>query len=246
MYGEALVKCAAMQPCYLPWLGHLRLMALVDHFVFLDDAQYSKNSWHNRNRVLLSDGKISWLTIPISKNGLSTPINKVKIDADPRWRRKHAQTLRHSYGHHPYFADLMELIDLIENGTQGVLADLNCDLLQLAASRCGIFSKIEKSSALPVIGQRTERLERLCHYYGCETYISTPGAREYLEADLFGMNTSLQLGYMDIEFSPYSQKGLSAFIPQLSFVDALANVGWNGVSELILSKGGKHARDTHF
>lgn len=233
-----MVKCAAMQPCYLPWLGHLRLMALVDHFVLLDDAQYSKNSWHNRNRILLSDGQIAWLTIPVSKDGLSTPLNNVRIDVDPRWRRKHVQTLRHSYGHHPCFGDLMEILNLIENGNQRFLAELNCDLLQFAASRCGISAKIERSSALPVVGQRTERLERLCQFYGCETYISTPGSREYLEADLFGMNTGLQVAYMDIGFSPYNQKGMSSFTPQLSFVDGLANVGWCGVSELILSKRG--------
>lgn len=247
MYGETFVKCAAMQPCYLPWLGHLRLIAMVDHFVLLDDAQYSKNSWHNRNRILLSDGQVAWLTIPVSKDGLSTPLSKVRIDVDPRWRRKHVQTLRHSYGHHPCFDDLVEIIELIENGGQKYLADLNCDLLQFAALRCGISAKIEKSSALPDMGQRTERLERLCHLFGCETYISTPGSREYLEADSFGVNSGLKLGYMDIEFSPYNQKGMPTFVPQLSFVDALANVGWGGVSKLILSyTGGNHASNAHF
>ena len=233
-----MVKCAAMQPCYLPWLGHLRLMALVDCFVLLDDAQYSKNSWHNRNRILLSDGQVAWLTIPVSKDGLSTPLSNVRIDVEPHWRRKHVQTLRHSYGHHPRFDDLVEILNLIESGSQIFLADLNCDLLQLAASRCGIPAKIEISSALPIMGQRTERLEGICHYYGCETYISTPGSREYLEADLFGVNSGLQVAYMDIEFSKYNQKGLSTFVPQLSFIDALANVGWDGVSELILSNRG--------
>lgn len=229
------MKCAAMQPCYLPWLGHLRLMAMVDHFVFLDDAQYSKNSWHNRNQILLSDGQVSWLTIPVSKEGLSATLNKTRIDTNPCWRKKHIKTLQHSYGRHPHFADLLEIIEMIENGAQEFLADINCDLLQFAALRCGIQSRIERSSAIPVAGQRTERLEKFCHFYNCGTYVSTPGAREYLETDLFGVNIGLKLHFMDIEFSSYSQKGLTSFVPHLSFVDALANVGWDGIAELISS-----------
>lgn len=236
VHGKTVVKCAAMQPCYLPWLGHLRLMAMADHFILLDDAQYSKNSWHNRNRILLSGGQVSWLTIPVSKDGLATPLDKVRIDADPRWRRKHAQTLHHSYGRHPYFADLAEIIERIEKGTQEFLADLNCDLLQFAALRCGIQAQIERSSALPVVGQRTERLEEFCRFYNCQIYVSTPGAREYLETDSFGVKAGLQLDFMDIGFSPYAQKGTAPFVPQLSFVDALANAGWDGVAELIFQR----------
>ncbi len=224
-----------MQPCYLPWLGHLRLMALADCFVLLDDAQYSKNSWHNRNRILLSNGQMAWLTVPVSKEGLATPLNKIRIDADPRWRRKHVQTLWHSYGRHPRAADLEGIVELIEHGTQNFLSELNCDLLRFAAVRCGIRARIDQSSSLPVAGQRAECLEGFCQYYGCETYVSTPGAREYLEEDAFGVQSGIRLEFMDVEFPAYAQKGLPTFVPQLSFVDALANVGWDGISELIFS-----------
>lgn len=227
-----------MQPCYLPWLGHLRLIALSDHFVLLDDAQYSKNSWHNRNRILLSGGQVGWLTIPVSRNGLSTPLNQIRMDSDLRWRKRHVETLRHNYGHHPFFRDLDEIMEIVGAGTQPFLSDLNCDILRLAALRCGIEAKIEQSSALPVDGARTERLEALCRHYGCGTYVSTPGSREYLEADEFGRKDGILLEFMDIGFRSYPQKGIQSFIPQLSFVDALANTGWQGVSELIFSTGG--------
>ncbi len=227
-----------MQPCYLPWLGHLRLMALADRFVFLDDAQYSKNSWQNRNRIILGDGRVAWLTVPIVHDGINTPLNRVRIDVDPRWRRKHVQTLRQSYGRHPHFADLGEILKQIEKGTQEYLADLNCDLLQIAAARCKVRAILERSSALRVEGKRAERLERFCSVLGCASYLSTPGARTYLEADLFGAKTGLKLEYMDVEFAPYIQKNSPSFVPQMSFVDALANIGWMGVSGLINSLSG--------
>ena len=33
------MKCAIMQPMYLPWAGYFNLIAAVDTFVFLDDVQ---------------------------------------------------------------------------------------------------------------------------------------------------------------------------------------------------------------
>ncbi|MDR7579336.1 MAG: WbqC family protein, partial [Armatimonadota bacterium] len=39
------------QPHYLPWLRYMAKAALADVFVLLDDAQYTKNGWQNRNRI---------------------------------------------------------------------------------------------------------------------------------------------------------------------------------------------------
>src|SRR5262249_46450489 len=51
------MRCAIMQPTYMPWAGYLSLMDAVDLFVYLDDAQYERATWQNRNRVLV-DGKV--------------------------------------------------------------------------------------------------------------------------------------------------------------------------------------------
>ncbi|MFQ5693753.1 MAG: WbqC family protein, partial [Nitrospinota bacterium] len=40
---------AAHQPQYLPWLGYLDKVAKADVFLVLDDVQYKKNEWQNRN-----------------------------------------------------------------------------------------------------------------------------------------------------------------------------------------------------
>ena len=227
------MKCAIMQPCYLPWLGHLRLMAMADHFIFLDDAQYSKNNWDNRNKILLSDGRVTWLTVPVAREHSEITLNNIRIDGDPQWRRKHSQTLRQAYGRHPYFADLGELLDMIEYGTQQVLADLNCDILHVAARRCRFRARIARSSALGIEGRRSERLERLCQVLACDSYVSTPGARAYLEEDRFGATSNLLIEYANIEFAEYAQKNSPIHVPQMSFVDALANVGWDGVVQVL-------------
>ncbi len=47
---------AAHQPQYLPWLGYLHKIASADVFLTLDDVQYKKNEWQNRNRIKSTKG----------------------------------------------------------------------------------------------------------------------------------------------------------------------------------------------
>lgn len=39
-----------MQPTYLPYLGYFQLIAQADVLVFLDDVQFARRSWQQRNR----------------------------------------------------------------------------------------------------------------------------------------------------------------------------------------------------
>ena len=45
---------------------------------FYDHVQFEKNSWRNRNRILINNVP-SWLTIPIVRDRLSKKINDTKI-----------------------------------------------------------------------------------------------------------------------------------------------------------------------
>ena len=45
------------QPEYLPWLGFFKKMMSSELFVFLDDAQFRKKGWQNRNRIVDRKGK---------------------------------------------------------------------------------------------------------------------------------------------------------------------------------------------
>jgi hypothetical protein len=41
---------AIHQPQFMPWLGYFDKMGQVDAFVLLDNVQYKKNEFQNRNR----------------------------------------------------------------------------------------------------------------------------------------------------------------------------------------------------
>ena len=80
-----------MQPTYLPWPGYFNLILKSDSFIFLDDAQFQKNSWHNRNRILVSQ-KPHWITVPVKHNSLDQKISETKIVSSHSWAKKTLQT----------------------------------------------------------------------------------------------------------------------------------------------------------
>ncbi len=40
------------QPTYLPWAGYFDLIDQSSVFVFLDDVQFDRQSWQQRNRII--------------------------------------------------------------------------------------------------------------------------------------------------------------------------------------------------
>ena len=76
---------AVMQPTFLPWVGYFALMDRVDRFVFLDDVQFDKRSWQQRNRIKTANGPL-WLTVPVlTKGRRDQTIAEVQIQPDARF-----------------------------------------------------------------------------------------------------------------------------------------------------------------
>ena len=69
---------------FLPWIGYFNL-SLNQKNLFLDDAQFSKNNWHNRNRILNNNLPL-WISVPI-KSGNLKKINETEIVSDDRWKK---------------------------------------------------------------------------------------------------------------------------------------------------------------
>lgn len=87
---------AAHQLHYLPWLRYFHKIALSDCFVVMDNIQFNKNGWQNRNKIKCAQGWM-YLTIPIF-NKFQQNLDEVRIDNTQDWRRKHWQALVHNYG----------------------------------------------------------------------------------------------------------------------------------------------------
>ena len=45
------------QPTFLPWCGYFGLLNYVDEFVILDNVQFQKRSWQQRNQIKILNDK---------------------------------------------------------------------------------------------------------------------------------------------------------------------------------------------
>ena len=102
---------AIHQPEYLPWLGFFKKMMNSELFVLLDDVQFEKKSWQNRNRIRTKNGTV-FLSVPIHAH-LDSKLNDVKIDNTKNWADKHKKSILFNYTNTPYFDEYSNAIELI-------------------------------------------------------------------------------------------------------------------------------------
>ena len=96
----------AMQPHFMPGIGYFALMKNVDQFVILDDVQFDKRSWQQRNYFFLNK-KENFLTVPVlSKGSFHQKINEVKINKDTDYISKHLRTIEMNYKKTAFFNDI--------------------------------------------------------------------------------------------------------------------------------------------
>jgi len=229
------MRCAIMQPTYLPWAGYFSLIGTVDYFYYLDCVQYSHHDWNNRNRILLS-GQSHWLTIPIRRHTLDQKMTVTFIDEKQhgKWQRKHAGSLHHAYSKTPYYSHIEEIVDLIEKSNHRLLIDLNISVIEKVSQMLDIRTKTVRSSDVPVENlPRSDKLIALCRHVNCTHYVSPPGARQYLQEDNFSSLSDIALLFHHFCPIPYEQHSSQNFVSHLSIVDVIANLGIAGTKEYL-------------
>lgn len=225
-----LLIVAIHQPNYLPWLGYFAKIAQADEFVFLDDAQYSKNSYINRVQIAGDRGP-RWLTIPVTYT-FSDPINRVAF-ARPDWRKSHLDKLFVAYRNAAAFrATWPWLEELYASMPSDNLASTNAAAIVRIATRLGLEPVFHFSSALGIQGRADQRLAAIVNAIAPGgTYLSGNGGATYQAEDTFS-RAGLTLRYSKFVHPRYPQ-GEGEFMPGLSVLDAIFHLGWRGTGNLV-------------
>jgi hypothetical protein len=219
-----------LQPGYLPWLGYFDLMHKADVFVHYDDVQFDKHGWRNRNRVKGPKGPV-WLTVPVRHSGRSgQSILDVEIDDGQDWRRKHISTLSQLYARAPFLpATLPRLQEILERPCRR-LVELDLAIVGWLAAELGITTPCHRASALGIAGDRNERLINVCRHFGATRYLSGNSAQAYLDVARFRAG-GIDVAWHDYAHPTYAQLH-GAFVPYLSVLDLLLNVGGASLAAL--------------
>lgn len=216
------MKVAIMQPYFLPYLGYWQLIAAVDKFVVYDDVNFIKNGWINRNRIL-SNGKVSYLTIPLYGASPNKMICQVEFSSQVDWRGKIFKSLQAAYGKAPEYKNVISLFEAILYYDYADISDflvnqifLLCDFMKLD-TRIQNTSKVYENNQLR--GQ--DRVIDICRQEAADTYINPIGGRDLYDSDDFS-SAGIDLKFLNSITTPYRQKA-TEFIPGLSIVDILMN-----------------------
>jgi WbqC-like protein family len=217
-------RVAIVQSNYVPWRGYFDLIASVDEFVLLDDAQYTRRDWRNRNRIKTAQGT-RWLTIPVEVSGKYTqPIYETEI-ADEKWSESHWQTLRQAYLQAPCFEEVHDFVAaLYEDAPGPLLTDVNLHFLTRIGAELGIETPLTLSMAYAPEGTKSERLLDICVKAGATEYVSGPAARAYLDEDLFS-EAGIALEWFEYgDYEEYPQVH-PPFDPRVSILDVIFCAG---------------------
>lgn len=225
------------QPHYLPWLRYIDKIARSDVFVLLDDADYTKNGWQNRNKIKCAQGWM-YLTVPV-RDAFGKPILEVRIDGGQRWRDKHLMALRTNYARAPFFGRYSALFEAVYGRPWDSLVDLNMAILRDVLAAFEIRTRIVRSSELGVPGRRSERLVDICRRLGATAYLTGDyAAGNHLDLAVFEAQ-GIEVQCQGWQCASYSQQhGQVGFVSDLSIVDLLFNEGPAGRRVLERSRVG--------
>lgn len=211
------------QPQYLPWLGYFHKMYHSDAFVFLDNVQYKKREYQNRNRIRTKNGDI-WLTVPVLRDTEPySNISGVRIDNSQTWQKKHWKAIYLNYARAPFFKKYSDYFEKVYKTGWDMLADLNMHITRYIAQSLGIDRPIYKESQFNITSKNTARIIDICRALKADTYLSGIGGREYLDEKLFD-SSGIKLAYQDFRHPEYTQR-YEPFIPYMSVIDLLFNCG---------------------
>jgi len=228
---------AVHQPNFFPWLGYFRKMARADLFVFLDAVQYPKGgagTWLNRVRVQAA-GKPIWLTCPVIREPGKHLIDAIRI-AGLHWQQKALRTLQSHYGKAPFFTEAFPVIRPLLCRQEEKLSTYNMLNLKSMADYIGIplHVKTQNEFKTPeVFSQRgSARIVAICKTLKADGYLAGDGSRGYEQKAVYE-DASINFSTNNFQCQPYPQHNVSGFVPGLSIVDALFNVGPEGTRRLL-------------
>jgi len=172
------MRIAIHQPEHFPYMGFFQKMQSVDLFVILDDVQYTKGGWQNRNKFLNKNNVEEFFTVQVEKKANKKLIKDVNVIDGP-WRRKVIKKIQQNFG-----VDLSCVYD------KDKLLEMNLCSIEWGRDKLNIDTEMIMSSDLNIETTKTQRILDICKSVGASEYVCGQGCIDpkygaYLDMSLF-------------------------------------------------------------
>jgi hypothetical protein len=223
------MKVAVMQPYLFPYIGYWQMIHAVDRFVILDDVNYIKRGFINRNTILVNQEK-KLITMGLKGASQNKLINEIEVEGD---NSKILKTLSMSYKKAPFYNSVFEQLEMVLLNKQRNLALFVGDSLNIISGYLGIqveylySSEISKDPNL----KAQKKIIDIAKSVNAKQYINSIGGQDLYEKEEFD-KVGIQLRFIETKLIPYVQ-GLSSFVPNLSIIDLMMHNDVDAVREML-------------
>ena len=222
----------AHQPAYLPWLGFFHKLIVSDVFIILDKVQYQKNYFTNRNRIKTPQGE-AWLTLPVLISGhTEKKINEMEVDNKSNWRKKHWKSIEFNYNKAPFFENYRAYFESFYNKEWNKLHDILRENMNFFIKELGIKTQLYLQSELGFNQKKQELILEMCNYFDSDLFVFGTDGKNYADIDYF-LKNNRKIYFQEYTHPVYPQL-FNEFIPNLSVIDLLFNVGSKNALEYIM------------
>jgi WbqC-like protein family len=212
------------QPNFFPWFGYFLKIFNSEIFVFLDDVQIQKTGSSFTNRVAFCiQGNAQWFTVPIKRVSNTQNINETYF-LNNDWKKKFTSSLQSNYSKAPFYNENIDIVSELVSYPTNNLSDFNINSIKKLTDYFEFKSSFINSSEYCVNEQSTKRLVEIIKKLGGTTYLSGTGADKYQDLNLYEQN-NIKMIYNEFIHPVYSQVNTKSFIPNLSILDLLFNLG---------------------
>jgi len=216
----------------MPWIGYFALMHSVNKFVILDNVQFEKRSWQQRNKILLNNKEL-FLTVPVKNINLrNTKLSEVQISTDHKFENKHIDSLKHAYNKSKFYNEYAKDLNKIINNKYKFLIDLNLSIITHFMKIFKINTELLLASSLKTKLKKDLLMYEICEKLKADIYLAAPGSKNYLEKNEDFKKGNIKIEYFEYNHPTYSQSQ-SSFKSYLSAIDLIFNHGPNSKEILI-------------
>ena len=217
-------KLAIMQPYFLPYLGYFSLMQASDYFILLDEVQFIRHGWIERNRIINSSDGWQYIKVPLEKHHRNTLIKDILIRSTEDWQKKIFAQLTCYKKKAPYYNDVINLLSsCFDKNYNNKIVNLNANILFEFCNYLNIDCKID------IFSESNIEIDEIRHSGDWAFQITkTMGATEYInpvdgnflfrKEDFEAENK--KLSFLKLNLHEYNQKR-PIFEPYLSIIDVL-------------------------
>ena len=177
------------QPDFMPWIGFFDKIKKSDTYIILDDVQFSRSGWTHRDKFLIKDNKIQWLTIPIKKKGnYFSKISDIEINYQTSWMEDHLNFFYFNFKNDHNYKKIIKIIENIYQKKYERLFELNIELIKNILLELKIKKKIIYSSDLNIQSNGSEKIIDILKSIKCKKYLTGIPSQNYLKLDDFKKN----------------------------------------------------------